>query len=332
MQKVKFLIVRFSSIGDIVLTTPVIRCLKEQVPNAEIHYLTKKQFVPLLQNNPAVDKIWPFDNNLNQILNEIKYQHPDYIIDLHNNLRSRQVKSKLKMISFTFNKINFEKWLMVNFKRNKLPDRHIVDRYMDTIKAFDVKNDLKGLDYFLSDSDKNLPDDIMGILPDEFIAVAIGANHNTKKLPPAKFSEIIAGLDLPVVILGGPTDTEAASQILANVNKNVIDTTGKVSLNQSAFLLQISKLVITHDTGMMHIASAFGKKILSIWGNTIPEFGMYPYMPHPDSEIFEIQGLKCRPCSKIGFQKCPKKHFNCMMLQDTKEIARHANFISHSSH
>ena len=90
----------------------------------------------------------------------------------------------------------------------------------------------------------------------------------------------------------------------------VYNACGKFNLNQSASLLKEAVVVFSHDTGLMHIAAAFGKKIYSIWGNTIPEFGMYPY--RTQFVIFENKKLKCRPCSKIGFDSCPKKHFKCM--------------------
>ncbi len=326
---VKFLIIRFSSIGDIVLTTPVIRCIKEQVKESEIHYLTKKQFSSVLEKNPYIDRLWLYENNLNKIIRELIKEQFDYIIDLHNNLRTLFVKNRLRLISFTFNKLNLKKWLLVNFKINMLPEIHIVDRYMATTKLFEVMNDGKGLDYFLSDEDKILPPEIKSKIPEKFIVLSIGAKHKTKKAPVSKLAEICESLALPVVILGGESDTKEASEIIRLCSKNyILDLTGKLSLNGSASIIMLSQLVITHDTGLMHIAAAFKKKIISLWGNTIPEFGMYPYMPGEGSEIFEVKGLKCRPCSKIGFNKCPKAHFNCMMQQNTKEIALLANRLT----
>jgi ADP-heptose:LPS heptosyltransferase len=326
-MNIRFLIIRFSSIGDIVLTTPVIRNLKEQVEGAEIHYLTKKQFGPVLKNNPYIDKIWLLEDDLKSLIREIKMAHPDYIIDLHNNLRSSRVKRKLGLIAFSFDKINLEKWMMVNFKKNRLPANHIVDRYMETTRNFDVVNDMKGLDYFLNEEDV-LPQEIRNQIPKKFIALAIGAQHYTKKAPAKKLSEICDKLKYPVIILGGPGDTEEAILILKSTsNRDLINLCGKVSLNQSAMLVKESSLLITHDTGLMHIGAAFKKVILSIWGNTIPEFGMYPYLSDNASRMFQVDHLNCRPCSKIGFQQCPKKHFDCMMKQDVSAIANYANSI-----
>ena len=323
---VRFLIIRFSSIGDIVLTTPVVRCLKEQVEGAEIHYLTKSRFAGLLENNPYIDKLWLYDHNMNELISKIRKSHIDYIIDLHHNLRTQRIKNRLRILAFSFNKLNYAKWLMVNFKINHLPEMHIVDRYLQTVSAFKVKNDGKGLDYFPGKASSEIPGISREQLPVEFIALVIGAQHFTKKAPPEKLAELINNLKRPVVILGGPEDTKQAEEIAALSQKNdIVNLAGKISLDNSAYLVSLAKVVITHDTGLMHIAAAYGKKILSIWGNTIPEFGMYPYQAHPESRIFEVKDLPCRPCSKIGFQQCPKKHFRCMMHQDMVAMAEYAN-------
>ena len=131
-------------------------------------------------------------------------------------------------------------------------------------------------------------------------------------------------MKLPV-ILAGDRENYAMAEIIAGAcDHPVMNCCGLYNINQSASLIRQANVVISHDTGLMHIASAFKKKIISVWGNTIPHFGMSPYQPHPDSAIFEVSGLKCRPCSKLGFRKCPKKHFRCMNDQNTGEIARYA--------
>jgi len=324
---VKFLIIRLSSIGDIVLTTPVIRCLKTQVDGAIIHYLTKEQYAEILEPNPYIDRIWLYKNNMREILSILQKEEFDYIIDLHHNLRSFRIKNNLRKISFSFDKLNFQKWLLVNFKINKLPDTHIVDRYLATLNVFDVKNDHKGLDFFLPEEESESSELSRENPPGSYVILVIGAQHETKKANPGMLADICDKINFPVIISGGKGDRALAESILSRirVNKSIRDTSGKLSLIQSARLVKNAGLVITHDTGLMHIAAAFKKRIISIWGNTIPEFGMYPYLPDPSSRIFEVKGLKCRPCSKIGHQSCPKKHFNCMEKQDSAEIALWAN-------
>jgi ADP-heptose:LPS heptosyltransferase len=322
MQKIRFLIIRFSSIGDIVLTTPVVRCLKNQVKNVEIHYLTKPQFSKILESNPHIDKVHVLKDSFADTIHELKYEHFDYIIDLHKNLRSFRVKNRLKIISFSFYKLNKEKWLMVNFKKNKLPDIHIVDRYLETLSIFDIQNDQQGLDYFIPKEDEVELKTISPELLSGYVGVVVGAYHNTKKLPAKKIISICKKINKPIVLLGGPNDQQEAENIKNGVGTNIYNTCGKFNINQSAYVVKQANVILTPDTGLMHIASAFKKKIVSVWGNTIPEFGMYPYLPDPTSEIVEIKGLKCRPCTKIGFSKCPKKHFKCILDLDDDYIAQ----------
>jgi ADP-heptose:LPS heptosyltransferase len=327
-MKIKFLIIRFSSIGDIVLTTPVIRCLKLQIVGAEIHFVTKKQYHSIISQNPYIDKVHLLEDNLNDLVRELKKEKFDYIIDLHHNLRSSIIKTRLKTLAFSFNKLNFQKWLMVNFKKNFLPEKHIVDRYFYAIAPFDVKNDLKGLDFFIEQ--KNEVD--ISSLPLNFhkgyVALAIGAKHFTKQMPEDKLIQLCNGIDIPIILMGGPEDRFKAERIIQFSEKaKIFNACGGFNLQQSASLIRQAKLVITPDTGLMHIAAAYKQKIISIWGNTIPQFGMYTYLPDHKYYTFEVNGLKCRPCSKLGFQKCPKKHFDCMNKQNISGIIELCNIL-----
>lgn len=318
---VKFLIIRFSSIGDIVLTSPVIRCLKEQIEDAEIHFLTKEKFKDVIKHNPHISKVHLLTKDFNSLINELRDESFDFVIDLHHNLRSARVKNNLKRVAFSFNKLNVEKWLIVNFKVNKLPLVHIVDRYMQTLQLFDVLNDQKGLDYFIAENEEiNLNELPLGFQKG-FALFSIGGQHFTKKMPPQQISEIITKSQVPFILTGGPEDFEMGELIRSKCGDNVWNVCGKYSINQSASLVKQCRVLVSHDTGLMHIGAAFKKNIVSIWGNTIPEFGMYPYLAGEYSRIFEVKPLKCRPCSKLGFVKCPKKHFKCMNNQKTEEIA-----------
>lgn len=312
-MKTKFLIIRFSSIGDIVLTSPVIRCLKNQFPDAEIHYLTKKRNVDLLQANPNIDKIKQFDGSLKETIRELKEEKYDYIIDLHNNLRSLRVKLGLRTKSFSFNKLNISKFLLTQFKINTMPDSHIVDRNMETLKHFHVVNDGKGLDHFIPEEDEIQLTELPEIFRNGYVALVLAGTYTTKKLPVEKCRKLISSSKHPFLLLGGKNECALAAQILDWNTGNVIDYTGKLRINQSASLVKNARLVISNDTGLMHIAAAYQKKILSVWGNTTPELGMFPYMPDKGSEILQVKGLSCRPCSKLGYKECPKKHFRCMM-------------------
>ena len=312
MKKTKFLILRFSSIGDIVLTTPVVRCLKLQFPNSEVHFTTKKQFKVLVENNPYIDKYFLLEKSLNRLIKDLQSEDYDYIIDLHNNLRTSIIKFRIPAKSFSFEKLNFKKWHLVNFKINIIPNIHIVDRYLKTVESLGIKNDNQGLDYFIPDRDNVVINEV-------FVAYVIGGQHFTKKLPTHKIIEICEQSLTKVILLGGKEDFVTGEIIQKALGKKVINACGSYNLNQSASLLQQAEYVISHDTGLMHIAAALKKRIVSIWGNTVPAFGMYPYLT--DYKLVENNNISCRPCSKIGYSKCPKGHFKCMQDLDLTTIS-----------
>ncbi|MBI1224573.1 MAG: glycosyl transferase [Bacteroidetes bacterium] len=320
----KILVIRFSSIGDIVLTSPVVRCLKQQL-GAEIHYLTKLQYLSLLESNPYIDRIFTIKKNISEVLPELRLQHYDYVIDLHKNLRTFQVRFGLffGIKWLAFNKLNLKKWLLTSLKINWLPEVHIVDRYLAAVAPLGVKNDGLGLDFFFSDA--TVASTFLPNAP--YLAFAIGAQYQTKRLPFAKIVEICQMIGRSIVLLGGTSEAAEGENIAEQAGPHVINLCGKLSLQESAEVLRRANLVISHDTGMMHIAAAFQQKILSIWGNTVPALGMSPYYGNANPNVntsFEVEGLSCRPCSKIGFQYCPKGHFKCMKNQDAQKIAREA--------
>ncbi len=332
-QFLKVLVVRFSSIGDIVLCSPVVRGLKKQL-QAEVHFLTKKSFRSIVETNPYVDKVFALEKDLSELLPLLRREKYDLVIDLHHNLRSLRVRQALGVKSIAFDKINRHKWLLVNFKLNFLPDRHIVDRYMDTVQSLGVANDGQGLDYFIPpDAEVDVGDlSARAGFPEgvPYVAVVIGAAHATKRLPQHRIVALCRDLDAPVVLLGGPEDREVGEAIAGAVGEKVWSACGHYSLHQSASIVRQAAVVVTHDTGLMHIAAAFRKKIISIWGNTVPEFGMYPYYPIGEEQHhnFEVKGLSCRPCSKIGYASCPKKHFRCMEQQALPEMGALINKLS----
>jgi heptosyltransferase-2 len=320
----KFLIIRFSSIGDIVLTTPVVRCLKQQVPGAEVHFLTKHGFKSIVEHNPYIDKVMLLESSFELMIHELQQEHYDYIIDLHHNLRTWRVKKALKVKSTSFNKLNWQKWMRTALRINLLPKVHIVDRYMNAAKRFGVRNDGQGLDYFIPAKDEVKPSDIPTSHQFGYIGVVIGAAHHTKKLPLHKLKTLCQHINHPVILLGGPEDRAIGDEIASVDEIKIYNACGKFNINESADLVRKAKVILTHDTGLMHIASAFKKPVVSAWGNTIPGFGMYPYYGDYQSKEsrFEVEGLWCRPCSKIGYKKCPLGHFKCMEKQDVERMAR----------
>lgn len=321
----KILIIRFSSIGDIVLTTPVIRCVKQQVPGAEVHFCTKAAFRNIIASNPYVDKVFTLENSLSALLAQLKAEKYDLVLDLHHNLRTRILKARLGVPVRSFNKLNFRKWLLVKLKIDKMPVVHIVDRYLATAASLGVQNDGQGLDYFIPEKDEVDVNNLPATHQNGYYAIAIGAQHYTKRLPIDRLIELCEKINAPLILLGGKED-EAVGLLIekyfttepfmgqhkssAAHQTQIYNACGKYNLNGSASLVRQARAVFSHDTGLMHIAAAFKKKIYSIWGNTVPAFGMYPYTP--DFEVLEVKNLYCRPCSKIGYSACPEKHFRCM--------------------
>ncbi|MBT9391736.1 glycosyltransferase family 9 protein [Hymenobacter sp. NST-14] len=337
----KILILRFSSIGDIVLTTPVIRAVKQQVAGARVHFATKPAFRGIVENNPYVDRVHCLSGSLGELVAELKAEQFDFVIDLHRNLRTTLLKLRLGVQSASFDKLNLRKWLLVNGKLNFLPRVHIVERYLAAAAPLGVHDDQRGLDYFIPAPDEVA---VAAVLPPAFqhgyVAFAIGAQHATKRLPVERIIELCGLLRQPVVLLGGPLDESTGHVVEAAFDAGVAasppvpgripdspsyfppvpatpgpqtiiyNACGKFNLNQSASLVRQARLVVSHDTGLMHIAAAFQKEILSVWGNTVPEFGMYPY--RTEFRVLEVPGLACRPCSKIGYEQCPQGHFRCM--------------------
>ncbi|UOG74011.1 glycosyltransferase family 9 protein [Hymenobacter tibetensis] len=336
----KILILRFSSIGDIVLTTPVIRAVKQQVSGALVHYCTKPAYRSIIEPNPYVDKVHYLTGSLNELVAELRAEQFDFVVDLHHNLRTSLLKAQLGVKSASFNKLNWRKWLLVQFKMNTMPRVHIVDRYLGAAAQLGVKNDGKGLDYFIPEAEEVDLTTLPAPFQRGYVAFAIGAQHATKRLPVERIIELCGLLRRPVVLLGGPEDESTGHVIELAFDKQaaisppaaqripdspyyfpkqhassnqptvIFNACGRFSLNQSASLVRQAQLVVSHDTGLMHIAAAFRKEIFSVWGNTVPEFGMYPY--RTEFRILEVQNLPCRPCSKIGYEKCPQGHFRCM--------------------
>jgi ADP-heptose:LPS heptosyltransferase len=312
----KVLIIRFSSIGDIVLTTPIIRCIKQQL-GSEVHYLTKPSFAHIIHENPYIDKIFKLKEPLSETIAELKAEGYDLIIDLQKNMRSYRIGMALHTKTIRYDKLNVRKWLSVRLKWNLLPEKkHLVDRYFEALQPLNIKDDGMGLDYFIMPEDEyDAQELVKGI---KYQVLVLGATYFTKRIPKEKCVEIIAGYSGHTLLAGGKDVSALAKELSQIFPEKVIDFCGKVGLGVSAGFVKHSRRVISGDTGLMHIAAALQKEVIVLWGNTIPEFGMYPYYGFNNSEKqinLEVNGLSCRPCSKLGFDECPKGHFKCMMEQ-----------------
>ena len=299
----KILIIRFSSIGDIVLTSPVLRCLAEQ-KKAELHFLTKPQFVSLVEHNIHIHRVHAFAE-FKETLASLKSQEFDLVIDLHNNLRSQKIKRGLAVKSYSYKKMSVKRFLLTKFKFDLLKGNHVVDRYFTAVKRIGVTNDGRGLDFYFPI--QSLPD-----LPEKFILIAIGTAHYTKNLPAKMIEELCFLYDLPIVLIGGKEHYNFISKINLPQDKQILNLVGKTSLLESAQIISNSSLVISPDTGMLHIAAAQKKPLVAVYGSTSSKLGFTPYMDKEKYVIVENNDLSCRPCTKQGRSLCPKGHFKCM--------------------
>lgn len=290
------LVIRFSSIGDIVLSSPVVRQLKHE--GYHVSVVTKKSFSSLWINNPYVDELILIDKLNNEALTEIKNKKFDIVVDLHNNSWSKKIKSFLDIETYTLSKSNVKKALLVWTKRKQFKVSHIVDRYLETIEPLVKENDDFGLDFFEDDpSDK-----IENLIHTKYAVFVIGGQHQGKMMSKERMLELCQTLSITLILLGGPDDSETGLFIQKNTESNIINYAGQLSLMDSVNLIKNSIFVISHDTGLMHIASAYKKDIISLWGATTPELGFSAYKPGKRSISIEYPHF-LRPTSKLGKQR-----------------------------
>lgn len=291
-RKTKILIIRFSSIGDIILTTPAIRCIKLQYKNVELHYLTKYKYKDILLHNPYLDSCHYFDNNFSEVIKNLKQEKYDIIIDLHNNMRSKMLRLALATKNYVYNKENFKKFLLINFGLN-FSKLHTVDRYFLPLKDLQIKNDNNGLDIIIDDNcnvDFNTSQ--------KYISWCIGGSFENKKLSDEQIVYVCNKLNLPIVFIGGPNEYDLAEKIITKSSNNKLyNFCGKINFSESSFLVKKSNLLLTNDTSILHVGSAFKIPTISFWGCTKPELGFSSYL-NPISH--EICSENTRPCSKHG--------------------------------
>ena len=308
---VKVLLVCFSSIGDVVLTTPVVRCMKKQLPDVELHFCTKPAYQPIVEYNPNIDKRHYLNGNLWSLIRQLRAEQYDCIIDLQNDFTSRLIKTALGTRTHTLAKPNLRTWFYLRWKVNTLSPQHIVDQYMETVRPLDVENDEMGLDYFIPYKDQVEADWLPPTHRHNYVAFVMGGRHMTKRLPLPRLIELCRKINYPVVLLGDKEDQPTGNAIVSALGDELIyNACGLFNLNKSASLLQQARVVFSHDTGLMQVAAALKKKVYSIWGSSTPQLGSYPYKtPYV---LLEKTGLACRPCSRTGLDNCPLKHFRCM--------------------
>lgn len=296
--------------GDIIYTTPVVRCLKKQLPDAEVHFLTKPAFKYIYDANPYLDKLLLLKESLGDTISEIKLEKYDYIIDLHNNLRTSIIKFRTGIKSLTYKKQRVRKWLSLKFNLKLVPPTHLVDRYLLALKSLGIVNDDQPIDYYIKGK-YQLADLVPQSHVNGYVVFIIGATHFTKRMPNHKIVSICSKINYPVVLLGGDDVKANGDMIAGTLGNKIYNACGITSLDQSVFIVANAINIIGFDTGLTHIAEAFDRPIASVWGGTVPELlGVQPY--HVKNALVAGIELPCRPCSKFGLPKCPLGHFKCM--------------------
>jgi len=315
----KILIIRFSSIGDIVLASPVFRCVKKQLSDTEVHFLTKLSYKIVTAANPFIDKFFYYDENMEELLARLKAENYDHIIDLHNNFRSNKIKRILSVDTHTIDKLTFKKFLLTQLNIDVMPDRHITQRSLDAVLPLGVKDDGGGLDYFIAKEYELKRDDIPTSHLAGFIVIVIGATYFTKRFPVHKIIELCSKINHPIILLGGNEDAANGKIIADNDSVKIYNACGKFNISESADIIKKAKLVISNDTGMQYIACALKRPVIALWGGTTPDLDVEPYygsnfLRNLQKPVYKnvILNLKCQPCSKYGLNKCPLDHFNCM--------------------
>lgn len=325
----KILVIRFSSIGDIVLASPVLRCLKKQLSGAEIHFLTKQSYKIITASNPYVDKFFYYDDNIDELISRLKEENYDHVLDLHNNIRSNKIKNALKKPTHTIDKLTVQKFLLTQLNIDVMPDRHITQRSLDAVLPLGVKDDGGGLEYFIAQEDEISVNDIPTGHLAGYIAIVIGATYFTKKFPVHKIAALCASINHPIILLGGKEDEESGRTLSEADDIKIYNACGKFNISESADIIKRAKLVISNDTGMLYIACALKRPVIALWGGTSPDLDVGPYygsnfMSMQKSLFYEniVLNLRCQPCSRYGLKKCPLEHFNCLENMDINLISQ----------
>ncbi|MBO4654204.1 MAG: glycosyltransferase family 9 protein [Bacteroidales bacterium] len=323
----RILIIRLGSTGDILLTTPVIRAISQQIEGAKIHFLTNRKNKELLASNPHVEKIHVYQEPVKALVDELKAEQFDFIVDLQHNRRTKHLCSRLNLPCSFLKTHPFKRWMCIRLKINTLPHKHLVERYFETVEAIGIQNDCHGLEYPIPAEDVFDTDDLPVFFEDGYVAIAMDAERATQRIPTTKIIEIATILHKPVILLGGKEVKDMGQEIVSQLGDRAYNACGEFSFNQCASLIQQSACVLTGDSAFMHLATALNKPVCSLWGSTVPEFGKYPYLPEQRQlfRIFEVCSLKCRPCAQLGFKKCPRRHFRCMKNIPAIEVAEWIN-------
>lgn len=325
----KLLLIRFSSLGDVVLTSPLIRALRAAYPDATLHFATRRAFAPLLESNPHLDRVLTLPGgdaaSLRRFARELRAERYDCVLDLHGTLRARALRWLVRGPRWSgYSKQTLRRWLLIRFRMglDRPETTPVVERYFGAARALGVRPDGQPPEVFPTPDDEAAAEAALrehGLLGEPLVAVAPGARHRTKCWPPDRWAELARRLHakgLRMVLVGGPEDAALGAGI-ADAAPGAVNLAGEMSVLASAALIARAACVASGDTGVMHLATAVGTPVVALFGPTTRHLGFFPYSPR--ATILERE-LPCRPCTTHGGEACPLGHHRCMLEIGVPEV------------
>ncbi len=334
----KILILRLSSIGDILLASPLLRVLRKAVgTKARLDFVVKKEYAELVQFSHHISLVHEYDSatgfsGLRELKRTLHHEQYDLIVDIHDSVRTKYLRAFRKIPSVVIDKRKYERWQLVKLKRNVYKEIiPIAGRYIEPLKEYGIENDEKGLEIFIPDEIQFSISGKMAKLKlhqyNRVVGICPGAKHFTKRWQIEKFAEAGSSLakehNVKIFIFGGKEDSQICTTIAHLISEktsplHVTNFAGEFSLLETAAAMEFCDVVLTNDTGLMHLAAAKQKRIVALFGSTVKEFGFAPY--GTEATVIENSALTCRPCSHIGKKECPEKHFDCMKNISVDEV------------
>jgi heptosyltransferase-2 len=313
------LVVRFSAIGDILLTTPLLRALRARHPGARISVLTKRQYLPLLTDNPHVDEVFGISraSRLTEVAAQLRAIRYTHLLDLHGSLRTGALRVLAPGAWRGYSKRRLARELLIRTKRNIYRDDvPVPERYFEAAADLDVRPDGGPPEFFLNARAEERALTWLaqaGIGQQRpLIAIAPGAAHATKRWPVPNWVSLarkVIGTGADVVVLGGVDDSALAGELVARVGAHAANSAGALGLQETGAVIKRAAALVSGDTGVMHMATGVGTPVVALFGPTVRQFGFFPYNAH--AAVLE-RDLLCRPCSAHGNAECPLGHHLCM--------------------
>ena len=316
--------IRLSSIGDVILTTPVLKEFKKRYPDAVVDFLVLDKFKDSIEGCPYVDNLIIFNKKeyqgikgIKKFSDGIKGNGYDYVFDLHSKLRSVAISVFIGAKTFRYKKRALWKTILVKAKLIKYSaDDTIVKNYFGALKELGVKYKGEDLNFTFSKEDLDSVSEYRG-----FAVFAPGASKNTKKWTVEGFGNLAKLLrekyGKKIALIGGAGDHEICESINSISQGSCVNLAGKLSLKESGALLSEADLLVTNDSGPFHISRGVKKKAFVIFGPTDPK--MFEYDQYG---VLIYRGEPCSPCSLHGDEVCPKAHFNCMKLLKAEDVLK----------